>query len=1052
MDFYLNSLTNRSQEKDFEHFCKGLAELEICSNLLSQTGPTGGGDSKVDSETYPVSDSLSLSWYLGIGRTAANERWAFAISAKKDWRSKIKSDVEKIFNIDRDYKKIFFMTNQYVPDKKRAELEDLLSKQYCIDVRILDRTWILDKLFNNQRQHVAIEFFNLPNDFVDEIKMGPLDYRRTEKLKSIEHEIETLVVRKDFNLLLVEKAIESSIISRELELPIVETNGRFNRAFNMAKLHGTNVQVKESLYQWAWTLYWWYDDIENYKKVFQDYMNIAVGSNNFFDIERLTNLWMNLYVIFNGDLENEVFKKSTDALIEEYNRLITDSERYNTALEARANFTFVKLFLGYDAEELFLDLKSVMQESSISLDFSFNTLTKMIMELSPHLLDSSTFNELFEFIISKSGNRTQEVTSAKLLLERGKSLLEEKPYSSIQYIGRSLIKLYKSESKEILISALFFMASSLNRVGLYWASYGYYINTYYLAFLEYIKFGNVSPYLLGASDSLRRLEINIGRIANTLEWNSLYMLSKELSNSAGYNIKSKFIEDGDRIYDGILGTFFLNMNLSDLIRITKLPDTLEVNELEMATVALKYSLGHSDPDLLNSFNNDETSINEFMYKWYDQPANSQLSDKVILGSEDSETFQAKILGCTILIDSEVIFPCLELSQSILSCIEAFMSTSVIEGAILCRYTDIKISLGYIQAESYSISFTQNELNGSINYIIKCNSFTNNSFLEAQRDTKEFLFNFMADFISNVFIFKDFEKQIEKLIVTDEALNRAIEFTLSIFAVEDLFGRKRQKIDSWLIADNNDYPLIRKHKLFGSVPAVINHNVDIKDLKVHYGRPLDYNMESVNHQNIKMSKIINIALWDKAKWRGVLFQHAIDPSVPTVLAPLFTNIEYGDQIFRKWIEEIGSNDIHNRIKVGVIKGIDKTNPFHYRVVFSEDLTHDIPSMKDGYIVIPSRFCVMEPTNNINLNNFIEHIKRTGENYFLTPAFINPKSSSPEIQFNFLIKKNKIDIKDAWEVGEDSWLACAITPEDTPVIPVTVKNPPVVKLIKLKKNLK
>lgn len=83
-DFYLNSLTSRSQEKQFEEFCKRIAELEICPNLITQTGPTGGGDSKVDTETYPVSDDTVLTWYSGLGREAAFERWAFAISAKQD--------------------------------------------------------------------------------------------------------------------------------------------------------------------------------------------------------------------------------------------------------------------------------------------------------------------------------------------------------------------------------------------------------------------------------------------------------------------------------------------------------------------------------------------------------------------------------------------------------------------------------------------------------------------------------------------------------------------------------------------------------------------------------------------------------------------------------------------------------------------------------------------------------------------------------------------------------------------------------------------------------
>lgn len=52
-EYHLETLTSRKQEVEFEHFCRRLAQKELCPNLLPQTGPTGGGDSKVDSETYP---------------------------------------------------------------------------------------------------------------------------------------------------------------------------------------------------------------------------------------------------------------------------------------------------------------------------------------------------------------------------------------------------------------------------------------------------------------------------------------------------------------------------------------------------------------------------------------------------------------------------------------------------------------------------------------------------------------------------------------------------------------------------------------------------------------------------------------------------------------------------------------------------------------------------------------------------------------------------------------------------------------------------------------
>src|ERR1700744_2973692 len=58
-EYHLETLTSRKEETKFEHFARRLCEREICPNLLPQTGPTGGGDSKTDSENYPVAKSIT---------------------------------------------------------------------------------------------------------------------------------------------------------------------------------------------------------------------------------------------------------------------------------------------------------------------------------------------------------------------------------------------------------------------------------------------------------------------------------------------------------------------------------------------------------------------------------------------------------------------------------------------------------------------------------------------------------------------------------------------------------------------------------------------------------------------------------------------------------------------------------------------------------------------------------------------------------------------------------------------------------------------------------
>jgi hypothetical protein len=119
LSHHLETLTNQKDESVFEEFARRLSEKFISPNLRPQTGPTGGGDGKTDAETYPVARAIALRWFLA-DLAPAHERWAFAFSAKKDWRAKIRSDVAGIVGTERGYPHIYFVTNQFVPARAGA--------------------------------------------------------------------------------------------------------------------------------------------------------------------------------------------------------------------------------------------------------------------------------------------------------------------------------------------------------------------------------------------------------------------------------------------------------------------------------------------------------------------------------------------------------------------------------------------------------------------------------------------------------------------------------------------------------------------------------------------------------------------------------------------------------------------------------------------------------------------------------------------------------------------------------------------------------------------
>jgi hypothetical protein len=259
-EYHLDTLTSRKQEYEFEHFCRKLAEREICPNLRVQTGPTGGGDSKVDSETYPVAAEIAERWWVGEP-SGGSERWAFAFSAKKAWKQKVKADVSSIVSTGRDYKRIYFFTNQFISDKNRAKLEDELSKSTGLPIHIVDRNWIVESVYEHGHLAMAISALGIDSARVERPhRLGPLDTARLAELNEIDRQIADQTRYEGARFQLVEDCLRGAVLARGLNRPRNEVEGRFSQAERLARSIGISQQLMRVAYNRAWTAHWWYED------------------------------------------------------------------------------------------------------------------------------------------------------------------------------------------------------------------------------------------------------------------------------------------------------------------------------------------------------------------------------------------------------------------------------------------------------------------------------------------------------------------------------------------------------------------------------------------------------------------------------------------------------------------------------------------------------------------------------------------------------------------------------------------------------------------------
>jgi hypothetical protein len=420
LSHHLETLTNQKAETVFEGFALRLIEKFIAPNLRPQTGPVGGGDGKTDSETYPVTSVISERWFVPETATGS-ERWAFAFSAKKDWRAKVRADVKSIVGTTRGYPRIYFVTNQYVPAKDSAKVQDELTKKFSVPVTILDRTWLLDCVLEKNSLDIAAQTLGVGSQR-ETAELGPRDLERQTKLEKLEKSLSDGSQYHGAVPTLADDALRTAELARGLEKPRFEIDGRYERAVRIARDHKLQVHELLALYGWAWTSYFWFDDAAKLNALYPDVENLALPSDKADDLERLNNLLPLLTnAVAHGVLRAEAaaVDKRRTSLMEALDRVRKDESRPNNALHAHSLLLTVRLTQiaetgDADAfDNLWREFTEVIKKADGLGTFPFEPLSDLLTEAGEFVPESQAFDALYEALTDALASRKSEGEAAK---------------------------------------------------------------------------------------------------------------------------------------------------------------------------------------------------------------------------------------------------------------------------------------------------------------------------------------------------------------------------------------------------------------------------------------------------------------------------------------------------------------------------------------------------------------------------------------------------------------------------------------------------------------
>jgi hypothetical protein len=311
-----------------------------------------------------------------------------------------------------------------------------------------------------------------------------------------------------------------AVLSRELERPRIETDGRFDRAARIAEKVGNAYQEFECAYQRAWTALWWHEDYSQLASLYAEVEKRAVGSRNSYDLERLANLWQLLHTAVKREklsAEEADIQPRTERLVGELTRLSKDVSRPSTALQAETRLLEVKLALagsaGDPVDPVFRSLRDVVSRSEGLVGYPLEPLVKIVTGFGELFGSNLAYGELFETIVRVASSRRQEVTAARLLFARGQQrLMAGCPGEAVRVLGRSLRRLHKHESRYDSVRALYLCGCAYERLGLLWAARGTLLAAASLATDELWRYGEVTRHQGACYMRLKWVELQLGRI------------------------------------------------------------------------------------------------------------------------------------------------------------------------------------------------------------------------------------------------------------------------------------------------------------------------------------------------------------------------------------------------------------------------------------------------------------------------------------------------------------------------------------------------------------
>jgi hypothetical protein len=1005
-DHHLETITSRNQTHEFEVFLRKLCERAICPNLRPQTGPEGGGDSKVDTESYPVADEITCI-YVGEANSG-RERWGFAFSAKKKWAEKVRKDVAEIVGTGRTYDRVICVTSRAARSKDRSRLEQELTNKYGVSITIHDRSWIMAEIIEKDRKDLACNYLGVGQAKSDPLRLGPADYSRARQLAAIEKSLDDPEAFQGMERQRVTEALVAAKLSRNLEQSRVKTDGRFLRAIRLANEDGTYRQKLEARYEHIWTGFWWFDDVALVNDSYSAFEAIALTTDHAANLEFLCNLYQLLTIAVVHRLlsrEESRLDERTATLRGALEKIAANKERPNNSLEAQASLLIVRLDVAMiDGRRE--DLPDIWREYSGALDrakglgeFKADRLVRMIDSIGNVAGNDPAYNELVEKLADFVSERTGEADGALILLKRAQQLdIVSDRIDIIRLLGKATIALSKKEYAEHLIEALHLLMIAYRGAGLLWAARA----TCIMAAASIVIEGEEDSYI--PANFVPTMKV-LAWIALALRHIPDFLHAMQVLNGALVSLpltedtKELVREDLQELEYAFANVVF-NLSDAELRQLESLPDILEALRLFVARMALLYTLGHEavlreDGSLPQEATDDD--VKSMLSMMASQPFAKETQGPLILNGDGPQLFSASILGMTVELSFEGRPHLIPVAEMVLGSLEAFFATAIDQRVM--PHTE-KFRLKLIESADLAeprIEMHALDMSAALTWPAGLSVVSYDSHRAIRKSLAELSGQVMAAtcMVGNV------SDLLDKLYGDEAVDSRMALIAAAPTSHHRLTSKHMLRMSEWQDVVRKEYPL--------KTPRPQLEIVDLKQPESDYGGGDAPDL--TDHRAMRVHSVIDAHAWDQADWKGAAYLN-YGPGQPPGIALMFEDKNAARKIFERWRERFGNRDSNEEIYLAIIRNLPAEDPLCYVMMVTSKLPDAAERDPKLAIFTTCRTITMTPDSPANLQHFLDAYRDVGAFYLLPTVIVD---GALELMPELAILKHDISIKDAASIG-------------------------------------